>query len=131
MIAKHKQFLELADKPVGHLIRVNTLELSLKFIIIFFALVSQTFAATTPTLKGLVTGKECPEKMSKLWISEVVTNQLIFQADVPINSSFEAKLIPGKYKVVLNNQKGCSAEETIEVKTDDKKIQKEFVLKIK
>lgn len=101
----------------------------MKYVICTLLLLTSTAFGSSPKLVGSVTSQNCPEKMAKLWISEKESNQLIYQADVPTKSSFEVRLIPGKYKIILNNQKGCLSEVEIEINKSDVLIKREFVLK--
>lgn len=101
--------------------------------IIFFAtlIVCTSIAYAETALVGKVTSSSCKDKMSTLWISENASNQLLYQTDVPIKSSFKVHLIPGKYKIVLNNVEGCLSEEIVEISKTDSLVKKDFILKVK
>ena len=93
-----------------------------------------TFSSTTyadTAFVGRGTSSTCKDKMYTLWISENTSNQLLYQTDVPIKSSFKVHLLPGKYKFVLNNIEGCFSEEIIEISKTDSLVKKDFILKAK
>jgi hypothetical protein len=103
----------------------------MKFSIYFFLLICINFPiwAKTVVVLGTVDATKCSEKMTKLWVSEKSTGQLLYQADVPHKSKFEIKLKPNQYKFVLNNQKGCLAEVDLDIKETSEKIVQTFSLK--
>jgi hypothetical protein len=101
-------------------------------IYIFLTLsICSSLANADTALIGKGTSPTCKDKMFTLWISENTSNQLLYQTDVPIKSSFKVHLIPGKYKFVLNNAEGCFSEEIIEISKTDSLVKKNFILKAK
>ncbi len=99
------------------------------FFIVLINLISSPLWAKAVVVIGQVDASKCPEKMTKLWVSEKSTGQLLYQGDVPHKSNFEIKLKPNQYKFVLNNQKGCLDEVDIEIKENSEKITQTFTLK--
>ncbi len=99
------------------------------FFISLLTLISFPLWAKVVVVVGQVDASKCTEKMTKLWVSEKSTGQLLYQGDVPHKSNFELKLKPNQYKFVLNNQKGCLAEVDLDIKENSEKITQIFTLK--
>lgn len=103
----------------------------MKLVFFIFLIILISSAKADTALIGQVSSLSCKSKIATLWISEEISNSLLYQTDVPDKSSFKVYLIPGKYKIVLNNEEGCFVEESIEISKKNNIIKKSFVLKAK
>lgn len=103
----------------------------MKIILLATLITSVSMAYADHALIGKATSPSCKDQMYTLWISENDSNQLLYQTDVPLKSSFKVHLVPGTYKFVLNNIEGCFSEEIIEIKKTDNLVKKDFILKAK
>lgn len=51
---------------------------------------------------------KCSNGQNEIWISQ--GRSLYYQAEVPVNGTFEFHVVPGKYNVVVTGSTGCFVE---------------------
>ncbi len=61
--------------------------------------------AIVGTLKA---DSKCEKVRNEIWVSQ--GRNLYYQAEVPINGSFEFHVVPGKYNIVATGANGCFVE---------------------
>ncbi len=91
----------------------------MRIITIIFCLISfATFASkavpdkTESVLKGKVVSSKCHGPV-QIWISKGKT--LIYQAEAPINGTFEFHLFAGKYDVAATSSDKCVVKKKVEL----------------
>ncbi|OFZ39315.1 MAG: hypothetical protein A2504_08100 [Bdellovibrionales bacterium RIFOXYD12_FULL_39_22] len=102
----------------------------MKILIILFSLLTVNAHAkkiTSSTLQGKVLAQNC-NGPAQIWISQKST--LLYQAEAPLNATFEFHLLPGEYEIVGNTIDNCLAKQTFTIAKDEiKKITLELLKK--
>ncbi len=80
--------------------------------------------ASAAVIRGEVQSlPECKSEQTMVWLSlnekEFKKKLLLMHTLVPERGTFEFYVKPGRYLLVGSNEKGCSWEKAVEVKTDD------------